>query len=115
MLDVYYKPDCPYCKSAVDIMEQKKLKHKIHMLETENERQEMKKKHNFNTFPQIFYNGKFIGGKDDFVKLINMCQKLGNIMNGVDNDVVGIVSGLCSELNSGKQKRKFETLLKKKK
>ena len=44
MLDVYYKPGCPYCKSAVEIMKQKKLKHKIHMLNTESERQQIKKK-----------------------------------------------------------------------
>lgn len=113
MLNIYYKPGCPYCKSAVEIMKQKNLKYKIHMLNTESERQQIKKKHGFNTFPQIFYNGKFIGGKDDFDKLINMCQQLDTVMSDVSDDVLNIVSGLCVELSTDKQK--IKKLLTKKK
>jgi len=100
MITVYLKPGCPYCANTLRIINERNIKAKKITLETEEEREKIKKKNNYNTFPQIFVDNKLIGGNDDFVKLIDMCDNLNNMMNGIDEDIIKILIKLCCELSN---------------
>ena len=113
MLELYLKPGCPYCANSISIVESKGIKHKKHILETEEEREIIKKKHKFNTFPQVLYNGNFIGGNDDLVSIVNICEKINMIITDVNDDVLSIVSELCCELDKHNCKIKKILTIKK--
>lgn len=67
---VYHKIGCPYCISALSLLHSKS-KNIIEIEAATNPeiRREMNEKSGRNTFPQIFIDGKHIGGCDDLLAL----------------------------------------------
>lgn len=82
MFILYLKPGCPYCKESMELVKKYNLKYKFITENYEDKREILKKKHNMNTFPQIFYlynNTRYkIGGNAELKKKLNHCIKLGN-------------------------------------
>ena len=80
MFLLYLKPGCPYCAESVGLIKKNKLKHKFIEIDSANKREQLKKKHNMETFPQIFYikNNKklLIGGNDQFKQKLILCKKI---------------------------------------
>ena len=72
----------------------------------------IKKKNKFNTFPQVFVDNKLIGGNDDFVRIVDMCDKLNGMLNNINDDVIQIILKLCCEISDGNN-CKINKLLKK--
>ena len=99
MIVVYLKPGCPYCANTLRIIEENNIKTKKITLETEEQREEIKKKHNYFTFPQIFIEEKLIGGNQEFEQLIGMCEKLNSMMDGIEDDIIKIILKLCCSLS----------------
>ena len=64
---LYTKPGCPYCHAAIDLLEQKGADYtEIVASNDPAKKQEMIQRSNGRmTFPQIFIDGKHIGGSDD--------------------------------------------------
>lgn len=73
MLEVimYWKPGCPYCASAEALLQQKGITPiKFRIDNDSNLRAEMiEKSGGRKTVPQIFINGRHIGGCDDLYAL----------------------------------------------
>lgn len=65
MFIIYIKPNCTYSMKALKLIVKKRLSHKIITIQSEEQRNVIKRKHNFYTFPQIFYHSTFIGGYDN--------------------------------------------------
>ena len=64
---IYTKPGCPYCASALALLNKKGADYtEIVASNDPAKKQEMIQKSNGRmTFPQIFIDGKHIGGSDD--------------------------------------------------
>ncbi|RZJ05051.1 MAG: glutaredoxin 3 [Brevundimonas sp.] len=64
---LYTKPGCPYCHAAMDLLDRKGAEYtEIVASNDPAKKQEMIQKSNGRmTFPQIFIDGKHIGGSDD--------------------------------------------------
>lgn len=63
---MYTKARCPYCVNAKNLLNSKGLKYKEISVDSDQEKiDEMVKLSNRRTVPQIFINGKHIGGYDD--------------------------------------------------
>ena len=63
---MYLKPTCPFCKKAQLILKRKGATvEEIDITNRPERRQEMINKTGRTTVPQIFINGKHIGGCDD--------------------------------------------------
>lgn len=64
---IYTKSWCPYCKKAKNLLERKKLEFtEIEISDNEELRQEMiQNSDGRTTVPQVFIDGKHIGGYDD--------------------------------------------------
>jgi glutaredoxin 3 len=82
MFILYVLESCPYCKRALDILKEKKLKHKAIIVENTYEMKEYYKKQNgMSTFPQIFMQvdkDSFmkVGGSDNLMEMIDQCKNL---------------------------------------
>lgn len=69
-ITIYHKIGCPYCMRAFDLLRSKNAKiTEIEAASNAKTRQEMNEKSGRNTFPQIFIDGKHIGGCDDLFAL----------------------------------------------
>jgi len=112
MITVYLKPGRPYCQNTENIIDTSNIKAAKILLHTAEKRNNIKKKNNYNTFPQIFVDGKFIGGDADFVRIIDMCDKLNGMLNSINDDVIQIILKLCCEV-SNNNNCKINKLLKK--
>lgn len=67
---IYTKDYCPYCKKAVALLQSKNVAfNEIDVTNDEATFEEIKKKTRWDTVPQIFIHGEFIGGCDDLYKL----------------------------------------------
>jgi glutaredoxin 3 len=66
---VYTKKPCPYCERAKSLLNEKGVKYQEKLLTTSEEMVELKQKTGWMTFPQIFINGKLIGGYTDMAEL----------------------------------------------
>ena len=82
MIVIYTIPGCPYCSHALEILKKLKIKVKnVHV--ASNKKRFYSEKHKMCTFPQIFYvlKGKEIkiGGCDDLIKFINLCNVLNKL------------------------------------
>ena len=67
---MYSKEYCPYCVMAKELLEKKGQKVTvIDVQHNESKRNEMIEKTGKTTVPQIFINGKYIGGYDDLTTL----------------------------------------------
>ena len=67
---IYTKHGCPYCTRAKQLLDSKRVSYQEIGLDSEpNRRQEMIEKSGRHTVPQIFINGKSVGGCDDLHEL----------------------------------------------
>lgn len=87
-ITLYTKDYCPYCKSAVALLEEKGVE--FTELDVTNDQAELDKAiaiSNCKTVPQLFVNGKFIGGFDDMKDLDDKKEL---------NDILGVpCQGYC--------------------
>jgi glutaredoxin len=75
---IFIRPWCPYSQNALRILNNMKVPYICYNLdhiscaniETALKRKVVAKNKKF-TVPQIFYDGKYIGGHDDLVKMLN--------------------------------------------
>ena len=68
-IEIYTKYMCPYCIRAKALFKKKGVE-VIDIPATEKaKRQEMNERSGRNTFPQVFIDGKHIGGSDDLAAL----------------------------------------------
>jgi len=68
---VYLKPFCPYCRRVKSYLQENSID--FEEIDVSNDRKlytELKAKTGHSTVPQIFINNEFIGGSDDFFKLL---------------------------------------------
>lgn len=111
MFILYLKPGCPYCAESMSLIKKYKLKHKFIEVNSENKREQLKKKHKMETFPQIFYlkNKKrsLIGGNDQLKQKIILCKKIAKsiINNNIQMDL--------EIVNSLKSHKKIKTFINK--
>lgn len=69
-VEIYTKPACPYCERAKALLSQKGVAYHEIVASLDPEiRAEMNARSGRNTFPQIFIDGKHIGGCDDMMAL----------------------------------------------
>lgn len=63
---IYTKPGCPYCARAMALLDRKKAAYKeiVASMDPETKR-EMVERSGRTTFPQIFIDGKHVGGCDE--------------------------------------------------
>ena len=69
-VEMYTKAFCPFCVKAKMLLKNKGVKSiDIPAAMDRNKRKEMNERSGRNTFPQIFIDGKHIGGCDDIFAL----------------------------------------------
>lgn len=68
MYHLYVLQGCPYCKGALDFMNQRGLQHKV-ITVSPDKKAYYKKKNGMNTFPQIFLDKQPIGGFGDLMDI----------------------------------------------
>ena len=68
---IYTKPGCPYCYSAMALLKKKGVDYTeiVASNDPEKKAEMVEKSGGKATFPQIFINGKHIGGCDDIQAL----------------------------------------------
>ena len=72
---------CPYGLKTVDLLERKGFEVEDHHLETREETDAFKAKHDVETTPQTFIGGKRIGGYDDLREHFGKSvQNIGHIL-----------------------------------
>ncbi len=93
MFLLYLKPGCPYCEESKELILKNNLPHKFIEISNSNKREELKKKHKMNTFPQIFLiiNKKKhkIGGNHELKQTLIFSKKLAKsiIRNTLSNNL----------------------------
>ena len=71
MIEIYGKPQCPYCEQAKNLCETRKFSYTYKSLGTDYEKEELLEMFpSARTVPQIKINGKSIGGFVEFQKYI---------------------------------------------
>ena len=84
MIILYVLETCPYCNSALEILQQNKIKHKSIVVENNEESKNFyKKQNNMKTFPQIFIklekdNYMKLGGYDNLNETLDICKSIQN-------------------------------------
>jgi len=68
-ITIYTMPGCPYCKRAKDLLTTKKQSFKEITVATDADWAHLEKLTGRESVPQIFINGKHIGGSDDLMVL----------------------------------------------
>ncbi len=67
MIEIWSKPQCPFCDKAENLCKQKNFEYKKYMLDEDFTREEMFEKFpSARTFPQITVNGELVGGYTEF-------------------------------------------------
>ena len=67
MIEIWSKPQCPFCDKAENLCKQKNFVYKKYMLDVDFTREQMIEKFpSARTFPQITINGELIGGYTEF-------------------------------------------------
>ena len=66
---IYTRPHCPYCESAMELLQSKGVKFEEIDGSGERRAEMVKRAHGRNTFPQIFIGENHIGGCDDLHEL----------------------------------------------
>ena len=69
-IEIYIKPGCPYCARALNLLGAKRQKVSFELVQYEassnkSARATMTERSGRNTFPQVFLNGRHLGGCDD--------------------------------------------------
>jgi len=69
-VEIYTSPTCGYCHRAKRLLTNKGVEfEEINVLMKPDKRREMESRSGGHTVPQIFINGKPIGGSDDLIEL----------------------------------------------
>lgn len=69
-IEIYTRPDCGFCHRAKALLDRKKADyHEIDISKHPEERDVMIERSQRTTVPQIFFDGKSIGGCDDLYDL----------------------------------------------
>lgn len=69
-IEIYTTPTCPYCVKAKKLLNSKGVQYEEIDVDTDEVKyQEMIKRSGRKTVPEIFIDGKFIGGCDDLCAL----------------------------------------------
>ena len=74
IIEIYSKPDCPYCVQAENLCKQNAIliDYKKYMLDEDFTRDELFEKFpTARTFPQITLDGESIGGFMEFKEIVN--------------------------------------------
>ena len=67
MIEIWSKPQCPFCDKAENLCKQKNFEYKKYMLDEDFSREELVEKFpSARTFPQITIDGELIGGYTEF-------------------------------------------------
>ena len=67
MIEIWSKPQCPFCDRAENLCIQKDFEYKKYMLDEDFSRDQFTEKFpTARTFPQILIDGKLIGGYTEF-------------------------------------------------
>jgi len=73
MIEIWSKPQCPFCDAAVQICVTKELEFQKYMLDVDFNREEFTEKFpNARTFPQILVDGELVGGYQEFNQYIQI-------------------------------------------
>tara|TARA_X000001036_G_scaffold425471_1_gene451711 strand:- start:136 stop:360 length:225 start_codon:yes stop_codon:yes gene_type:complete len=71
MIEIWSKPNCPFCDKAENLCIQKELEFKKYMLDVDYSREDLFKKFpSARTFPQITIDGNLVGGYTEFAAKI---------------------------------------------
>ena len=68
-LEIAVLPGCPWCDSALRLLEAYNIPHLIITVDNDHTFQECKQRSGMNTFPQDFIDGETVGGFDSLEKL----------------------------------------------
>lgn len=70
-VEIYTTPFCPYCHRAKSVLDKKRVRYReIDVMMAPSKRREMRERSGgINTVPQIFVDGKHIGGSDELLEL----------------------------------------------
>jgi|TARA_B100000035_G_C21017672_1_gene562680 glutaredoxin len=72
MIEIWSKPQCPFCDKAENLCKQKNFQYKKYMLDVDFSREDMIDRFpSARTFPQITINGELIGGYTEFEAKVN--------------------------------------------
>ena len=90
MIILYVLKDCPYCNNALRILKDNKIEFNSIYPENIEQKELFKKQNKMNTFPQIFLkldkdNYMKIGGCDNLIELINICNNIKNSNTSLDS------------------------------
>ncbi|HZZ89339.1 MAG TPA: glutaredoxin 3 [Caulobacteraceae bacterium] len=78
---IYTRPFCGFCARAISLLDQKGARYtEIEAGMDPQKRQEMMQRSGRNTFPQIFIDGRHIGGCDEMMAL-ERAGKLDPLLN----------------------------------
>ena len=70
-IEIYILKQCPWSKRALRLLNDRDIPHLVHLISNDKEFNELNKITNDKNFPQFFVDGKYIGGYDQFVRLID--------------------------------------------
>ena len=75
MISIYVLEGCPYCKSAMSLLDQYNISYKKYVVDSEEKKQICKKQSGMSTFPQIYINAStkqsiLVGGCDNLNEVI---------------------------------------------
>ena len=69
-VEIYTSPTCGYCHRAKRLLSNKGVEfEEINVLMKPDKRREMEQRSGRHTVPQVFINGKSVGGSDDLIEL----------------------------------------------
>lgn len=90
---VYSRDNCPFCDKALLVLADNGFDVRVHKVNVELSRDELlalikaKTGNVITTVPQIFIEGRYIGGHDDLVAHLALTTELDNNENGWFDDV----------------------------
>ena len=68
-VEIYTIPDCPWSARAIRMLRTLQVQHEIKVIKNDNDFKYLNKITNYNSFPQIFIDGEFIGGYSELAEL----------------------------------------------
>ena len=68
-VEIFTIPDCPWSARAIRMLRTLQVEHEIKVIKNDNDFKSLNKITNYNSFPQIFINGEFIGGYSELAEL----------------------------------------------
>ena len=68
-VEIYIIPDCPWSERAIRMLRTLQVEHEIKVIKNDNDFKSLNKITKYSSFPQIFINGKFIGGYSELAEL----------------------------------------------